>query len=102
MLGRLGSGDPDLEPLRNWEAAYGLKFAVSGQVSYSYSSVLGGKRHSVDSEWHLKAGDRTTRERAARIYFTQIKSGEETRVLVAYVGPHPPDGAYSADFGDHG
>jgi hypothetical protein len=89
LLSRLAQGE-DLGPLREWEQRYGVPFAANGQVSFSYRYG----EQSRSSEWHLKSGDRTTPERAARIYFTQ----EKPAVLVFYVGPHPVDGRYTVMF----
>jgi len=48
------------------------------------------------TQWHLKAGDRTTRESAARIYFDVVKVASAHLVVILYAGPHPKDGTYSA------
>lgn len=99
LLRRLAAGDPELGSLRYWASTYGVVFAANGQVSYSYQADLDGEPLKRSSEWHLKAGDNTTAEKAARIYFTTETVGERTYVLVAYVGPHPKDGKYKANFG---
>lgn len=99
LLGQHASGAGELGPLRLWEAAHGVAFAANGRVTYSYSIEVGGDRWTGSSEWHLKAGDSTTAERAARVYFATATLAGVTLILVAYVGPHPADGAYTADFG---
>lgn len=98
LLQRLAARDPGLEPPRSWKAVHGVEFAPNGRVSYGYTIDVGGE-HSSKTEWHLKAGDKTSAERAARIYFMSRMVGSTQLVLVSYVGPHPRDGSYQADFG---
>ena len=99
LLRRLAVGDPDVGSLRYWEPTYGVAFAANGRVGYSYEADLDGQRWKRSSQWHLKSGDKTSPEKAARIYFTKETRGTLTLVLVAYVGPHPQDGKYQARFG---
>lgn len=99
LLGSLASDAGGLGPLRQWGATHGIAFAANGRVTYGYSIEVEGDRWTGSSEWHLKAGDNTTAEKAARVYFTTAAVAGTTLVLIAYVGPHPADGAYTADFG---
>ncbi|HFE45625.1 MAG TPA: hypothetical protein ENJ18_09030 [Nannocystis exedens] len=54
-----------------------------------------GKDTEGTTDWHLKEGDKTTRESAARIYFERVEVAGEVKVLVFYLGPHPDDRKYS-------
>lgn len=100
ILQKRASGT-DLGPFHNWQANHGLAFAANGRVEYRYSASTQTDRRATPSQWHLKAGDRTSPElAAARIYFTVAELDGKSLVLVAYVGPHPSDGKYKADFGD--
>lgn len=99
LLSRQASGGESLGPFREWGATQGVAFAANGQVTFRYKVEVGDSRSDEFSQWHLKAGDRTTADRAARIYFTVAQVGGLSLVLVAYVGPHPSDGTYTVDFG---
>lgn len=97
LLGQMAAG-VELGPPHHWEAEHGVAFAANGQVAYKYTVEVEGKRYQGSSEWHLKAGDKTTADRAARIYFTTATVSGTALVLVAYVGPHPKNGIYDASF----
>ena len=97
LLQRRSSGE-NLGPMREWHSRHGVAFAANGQVSYAYEVRIAGAKISGSTEWHLKAGDQTTPERAARIYFDVIGTTIAPVLLVFFVGPHPPDGAYFAHF----
>lgn len=97
LLARLASGE-DLGPLREWGERHGVAFAANGQVRYRWTLRHDGEFSDGVSEWHLKAGDKTTAERAARIYFQPVDVGGQKLVLVFYVGPHPQDGVDSLEF----
>lgn len=94
LLSRYAEGE-DLGPLRNWKESHGVDFALSGQVRYKYVVTFKGEDVEGITEWHLKEGDKTTKEGAARIYFDRVEVGGDVKVLVFYVGPHPDYGAYS-------
>lgn len=100
VLARMSMGDDTLGPPRNWSSAHAVPFAVNGRVRFTYKVTLRGTAHSLTTEWHLKLGDKTARERAARIYFCQMSIEGQQWVLVAFVGPHPEDGGYTANFGE--
>lgn len=73
-----------------------LHFAPNGQVEASLSIQQQGKKEIVVlSQWHLKEGDNTTPESAARIYFVHHSINGATLVFVSYCGPHPP-GSFKA------
>lgn len=92
LLGRYALNE-DLGPLREWQSRHRCQFAANGPVRFQYSLDNLSVSPTRTSEWHLKEGDHTTREAAARVYFARVelKSGG-TRVIVFYCGPHPPDG----------
>jgi len=94
LLARYAEGE-DLGPLRNWKESHGVDFAANGRVSYEYVVSSKGEDAKGITEWHLKEGDKTTRESAARIYFECVEVAGEVKVLIFYVGPHPNDGKYS-------
>lgn len=94
LLARYAKGE-DLGPLRNWKESRGVDFAANGRIRYEYVVISNGETVEGSTEWHLKEGDNTTRESAARIYFERVEVGGEVKVLVFYVGPHPEDGSYS-------
>jgi hypothetical protein len=94
ILARYAGGE-SLGPLRNWKEQHGVEFATNGRVRYEYRVISKGKEVKGSTEWHLKEGDNTTRESAARIYFARVEVGGDEKVLVFYVGPHPSDGSYS-------
>lgn len=94
LLARYADGE-DLGPLRNWRQAHGVDFAANGRVRYSYLISANGADVEGSTEWHLKEGDNTTRESAARIYFERVEVGGRVKICIFYVGPHPSDGNYS-------
>jgi hypothetical protein len=85
--------------LREVKSTHGVEFAVNGRVSFEYTVTFNGLTEEGRTEWHLKEGDRTTRESAARIYFSRVSfpSGLYL-VVVFYVGPHPEDGRQKITF----
>lgn len=96
LLARYASGE-SLGALRGWKAAYGVDFAANGRVCFKYRASCGTDRRESRTEWHLKEGDKTTRESAARVYFDRVDFSSGPRVLVFYVGPHPDDGEYAVE-----
>lgn len=97
LLARYALGEP-LGPLREWKPTYGVDFAASGRVAYKYNGRCGAEARESRSEWHLKEGDHTSRESAARIYFARVEFASGPRIVVFYVGPHPQDGDRSVSF----
>lgn len=97
LLARCALGEP-LGALRDWKRNYGVEFAPNGQVSFRYEGTCGTEVRRNRTEWHLKEGDNTSRESAARIYFERVDFESGLRVVVFYVGPHPPDGERQVRF----
>ncbi len=77
---------------------YRVRFAPSGAISVTFHVYQNGSlvEGPCTTEWHLKAGDHTQRDAAARIYFCTKKVEGTSYVLVLYCGPHPGAG-FSAD-----
>lgn len=96
LLGQYAAGDI-LVPLRDWKARYGIDFAANSRVRFRYRIWSGDTCYQDKSEWHLKQGDKTTRESAARIYFARVELSSGPKVVIFYVGPHPPDGEYAIE-----
>ncbi len=96
LLVRYANGE-QLGPPRDWKAVHGVDFAGNGRVAYKLSVTCGTETCRQRSEWHLKSGDRTTRESAARIYFARVELPSGVKIVVSYVGPHPDDGEYALD-----
>ncbi len=97
LLERVATGEK-LKPLREWKSAYGVDFAANGRVAFKYRVTAGSETFNRRTEWHLKEGDNTTREAAARIYFDQVEFKSGMRVFVFYVGPHPEERELSVSF----
>ncbi len=83
--------------LRSSKVDYGVEFAANGRVAFRYVVRFGSHEHSGRSEWHLKEGDHTTRESAARVYFDRIEVAGRILIVVFYVGPHLDDGEHRVD-----
>lgn len=68
----------------------GLNLAQSGGIN-TFVCLMSGARqiHKYSSSMHLKEGDGTTAVAAPRIYFQQINRGDQYRLYLLYVGPHP-------------
>lgn len=81
---------------REWHQRYQVLYARNGNVIYKYD--LPGNHGRKQTDWHLKEGDATTAEGAARVYFDLVEVFHRPYVLVFYVGPHPKDGTYHASF----
>lgn len=88
VLVRYANGEA-LGPMRNWKAEHGVDFAANGRVAFKFRVVCDGQVREGRTEWHLKEGDATTREGAARVYFTRVDLPSGPRVIVFHVGPHP-------------
>lgn len=95
LLSRLAAGEV-LGRREDWKRDFQVPFAGGGKVSFSYR--LEGDHGKREVNWHLKEGDRTTPEGAARIYFDERKILDVKHVLVFYVGPHPDNGVYDVNF----
>jgi len=67
-------------------AERGVAFATGGDVTVSYTVHRGGNKVATrTAQWHLKEGDRTTPDDAARVYFHT----HDEFVLLFRCGPHP-------------
>jgi hypothetical protein len=86
------------QSLDTWFSARHLHFANSGGVTFQYRRRDGGEG-SRKTQRHLKSGDATTPQAAARIYFDLVGASSGAVYVVAfYVGPHPADGSHVAEF----
>ena len=97
ILERFAAGEALGAP-QDWKAKYGVDFAPNGRVGFRYVSTCGEQSCRGKTEWHLKEGDNTSPEGAARIYFVRLEHSGGMRVVVFYVGPHPADGVRSITF----
>lgn len=97
LLARYAMGEA-LGALREWRATHGVDFAANGRVAFKYRGTCSGESRDGRTEWHLKEGDNTTPEGAARIYFARVEFSAGARVVVLYVGPHPDDGERFVSF----
>lgn len=94
LLVRYADGEA-LGPMRDWKSQFNVDFAPNGRVSYRCEDAT-TKKSWDPSSWHLKEGDNTTPDDAARIYFNTIELDGRSLLVVSYAGPHPTDGKYSA------
>lgn len=97
LLARYASGE-QLGALRDWKQNFAVDFAANGPVSFKYEWTHVSECRKGRTEWHLKEGDNTTRESAARIYFDRVEFSKGARVVVLYVGPHPDNGERKLTF----
>jgi hypothetical protein len=97
LLARYANGD-QLGALREWKEKFGVDFAANGRVVFKYKWTSGSEYREGRTEWHLKEGDNTTKESAARIYFARVEFSGGARVVIFYVGPHPEDGERTLAF----
>ena len=97
LLARYASGE-SLGALRDWKSTHGVDFAANGRVAFKYKGTCAEESRDGRTEWHLKEGDNTTRESAARIYFARVEFSSGSRIVVLYVGPHPEDSERSLSF----
>lgn len=68
----------------------GLDHAQSGGVNATLTVLKDGSRvYQRTTNTHLKQGDHTTPQAAARIYFHEFFMDEECFVAILYAGPHP-------------
>lgn len=75
---------------QNFFSSRGLRFASSGSISVKVSVFRAGSLlRSARTEWHLKQGDATTPQAAARIYFYADSAKDPPLIYVLYCGPHP-------------
>jgi hypothetical protein len=68
-----------------------LDFAVNGATVATYDVMRKGVAvaSNLSTEWHLKEGDKTSQEDAARIYFHSTTIGGIWYLFVLWCGPHP-------------
>lgn len=97
LLARYAAGE-QLGALREWKQKFAVDFAANGRVIFKYKWTCGNECREGRTEWHLKEGDKTTRESAARIYFARVEFSGGARVVILYVGPHPEDGERTMTF----
>jgi len=68
----------------------GLDHAQTGGINTTLSVFKEGRRiYHKSSNTHLKQGDNTTPQAAARIYYHEFSLEERCYVAVLYAGPHP-------------
>lgn len=64
--------------------------AQTGGIKTSVCLMKGIKLiHQSDSNIHLKEGDHTTPQSAARVYFQSLSRNDQYRLYLLYAGPHP-------------
>jgi len=96
LLRRCANGEA-VGPMRGWKESHGVDFAPVGKVSVAYSITCAGETKTGKSQWHLKEGDNTSVESAARVYFDRIEFQGVSKIVVFLVGPHPDDGEYPVE-----
>jgi hypothetical protein len=65
-------------------------YARNGQIRASYIiNADGNEVKRGSTEQHLKKGDATTQDNAARIYFDTVEFRTKVLVVILYCGPHP-------------
>lgn len=70
--------------------AKGIEHAQSGGINATFEAYFNGRRvYKETSNVHLKKGDNTTPEGAARLYYQIFVFNNSTYVVVLYAGPHP-------------
>lgn len=68
----------------------GLDHAQTGGINVTLEVFLGTKSvHSETTKTHLKQGEKTTPEGAARLYYQVFAHEGCTYVAILYAGPHP-------------
>jgi hypothetical protein len=67
----------------------GIHHAQTGGSLYSVTFAGTPKLAVVKCRTHLKRGDRTTREAAARVYYTFVDIDGVRHVALLHAGPHP-------------
>lgn len=93
LLMRHANGE-NVGAMRDWKANHRVDYATNSRVIFK-----GGPVHRPEiSRWHLKEGDHTTAELAARIYFDCLTRDGEQVVVVFYVGPHPAVGVHQWEY----
>jgi hypothetical protein len=70
----------------------GLEHAQTGGINTTLTVFRDGKRiHQKTTNTHLKKGDKTTLQAAARIYYQEFFIEQQCYVAILYAGPHPDD-----------
>lgn len=69
-----------------------LEHAQTGGISTTLTVIRDGKQvHHRTTHTHLKQGDNTTPQAAARIYYQGFHWEQQYYVAILYAGPHPED-----------
>lgn len=78
-------------PIEKYFESLGLDHAQSGGIEITLRASLkdGTVIHEKTSQTHLKQGDKTTPQAAARVYYQTFKNEDRYYVVVLYAGPHP-------------
>lgn len=83
------------------DAFFTKKRAPLAQTGGMQTSVclMKGTRllHQSDSNMHLKEGENTTPQAAARVYFQHLTFKDKYRMYLMYAGPHPDEKHISCD-----
>lgn len=70
--------------------AKGIEHAQTGGINATFEAFLNERRvHKETSNVHLKKGDNTKPEGAARLYYQIFVFNSRDYVVVLYAGPHP-------------
>ena len=76
--------------MQEFFSARGLTLAQSGGISTTIRVIRAGSVLLKEtSNMHLKQGDSTTPQSAARIYFQPFSIDAEYYIAITYAGPHP-------------
>jgi len=68
----------------------GLEHGQTGGISVTFEVLLGTKSvHNENTKTHLKQGDKTSPEGAARLCYQVFTHERCTYVAILYAGPHP-------------
>lgn len=83
--------------------SFGLEHAQTGGISTTLTISRDGKTiHHKTANTHLKQGDKTTRQAAARIYYHEFLVDKQYYVAILYAGPHPDDNiSYEHELATH-
>lgn len=89
-LAEMAERNGQVGPVEEFFRGHGLDHAQSGGISTTLEVVKDGKTiHKKTANTHLKQGDKTTPQAAARIYYQDFVLEGQCYVAVLYAGIHP-------------
>lgn len=89
-LAEIAEKNGDVGTFESYFESKNITHAKTGGISISLTVTRNGiKIYSGSINTHLKKGDATTPQSAARVYYHHLRERDVSYILLLYAGPHP-------------